>query len=555
MNFKHIRPGKTWIIISAIVVSSVAFLSFYEKDFEIAKNLDIFYTLFREVNLYYVDETDPGEMIKNGIEGMLIKLDPYTNYIPESKIETYRFITTGQYGGIGALMKKTGTKALVTEPYENSPASKAGLKAGDLIIEIDGQSIADKSIEDLSEVLKGQPNTQVELLIERPGIEGSQKLNLTREIIDIKSVPHYQMLDNEIGYIRLTSFTDKAFTEVNEALVDLKEKHNLKSLVFDLRGNPGGLLMEAVKIMNLFVKQGQEIVSTRGKVKSFDQTYRTPKAAYDTLMPVAVLVNSTSASASEIISGAMQDLDRGVIVGKRTFGKGLVQATRDLSYNTKLKVTTAKYYIPSGRCIQALDYAHRNPDGSVGHIPDSLISEFTTKNGRKVYDGGGVVPDVVIENGELSKLASILYVKDVIFDFVTQYCLKHDSVPPAKSFVFSDNDYQQFVDFTLQRDFDYETNSEEFFNELKKVAEEEKYYQKARAEFDALQKILAHDLKKDLQIFKDEISDLIAGDILQRYYFKQGSLEYDLKKDEMVIKAIEVLKDKEQYNSILKGAR
>lgn len=553
MNFKHIRAGKTWIIISAIVISSVSFLSFYEKDFEIAKNLDIFYTLFREVNLYYVDETDPGSMIKNGIEGMLIKLDPYTNYIPESKIETYRFITTGQYGGIGALMKKTGPKALVTESYENSPASKAGLKAGDLIIDIDGQSIADKTIEDLSEVLKGQPSTEVELLIERPGTTGTQKLTLTREKIDIKSVPHYQMLDNEIGYIRLTSFTDKAYTEVNDALVDLKKNKNLKSLVFDLRSNPGGLLMEAVKIMNLFVKQGQEICSTRGKVKSFDHTYLTPKAAYDTVMPIAVLVNSMSASASEIVSGAMQDLDRGVIVGKRTFGKGLVQATRDLSYNTKLKVTTAKYYIPSGRCIQALDYTHRNPDGSVGHIPDSLISEFSTKNGRKVYDGGGVVPDVVVDNGELSKLASILYVKDVIFDFVTQYCLEHDSVPPANCFVFSDQDYKSFVDFTLKRDFDYETNSEEFFDELKKVAEDEKYYQKAKAEFDALQKILAHDLKKDLQIFKDEISDLIAGEILQRYYYKQGSLEYDLKKDEMVNKAIEVLKDKEQYDSILKG--
>ena len=548
-----IKLKKTWIVISALFISSVAFVGFYEKDFEIAKNLDIFYTLFREVNLYYVDETDPGLMIKNGIDGMLKKLDPYTNYIPESKIESLRFIQTGQYGGIGAMMKKSGPKALITEPYENSPAAKAGLKAGDWILEIDGQSIADKNIDDLSEFLKGQPNTEVELLVERPGTEGSFTVTLIREKIDMKSVPHYQMLDEKTGYVRLTSFTNKAYKEFNEAVVDLKENQGMEQLVFDLRGNPGGLLIEAVKIMNMFVKQGQDIVSTKGKRKSFDKTYKTTAQPYDTLMPIAVLVNSKSASASEIVSGSIQDLDRGVVVGKRTFGKGLVQATRDLSYNTKLKVTTAKYYIPSGRCIQALDYTHRNPDGSVGHIPDSLISEFTTKNGRKVYDGGGVVPDVKVDNGQLSKLASILYVKDIIFDYVTQYCLKHDSVPPANNFVFSDADYQEFVAFTKQREFDYNTDSEQYFEELKKVAEDEKYYEKAKAEFAALEKILAHDLNKDLQIFKEEIVDLIAGEILQRYYFKQGTLEYDLKKDEMVIEAQKVLNDKENYRKILSG--
>ena len=550
-NKINIRKPSTWIIISAFTIASFSFWGFYEKDFEIAKNLDIFYTLFREVNLYYVDETDPGTLIKNGIDGMLKSLDPYTNYIPESKIETFRFMTTGQYGGIGAMMKKAGDKALITEPYENSPAAKAGLKAGDKVIEIDGQNIADKTLDDLSEILKGQPNTEVELLIERPGTEGTQTITLTREKIDMKSVPHYQMLDDETGYVRLTSFTNKAFTEVKEAIVDLKENHGMKSLIFDLRSNPGGLLIEAVKIMNLFVKQGQEIVSTRGKLKSFDKTYKTTQQPYDTIMPLAFLVNSMSASASEIVSGSIQDLDRGVVVGKRTFGKGLVQTTRDLSYNTKLKVTTAKYYIPSGRCIQALDYTHRNPDGSVGHIPDSLISEFTTKNGRKVYDGGGIIPDVKIDNGNLSKLASILYVKDIIFDFVTQYCLKHDSVSPPESYQFTDAEYQDFVAYALKHDFDYNTNSEELFKELKEVAEKEKYYAKAQKEFEELEKILAHDINKDLLIFKDEIKDLIAGEILQRYYYKQGSLEYDLKKDEVVNKALEVLHDTDQYNSIL----
>ncbi len=551
---KNTRIKRHWIIISAIAFSSFAFFNFYEKDFEIAKNLDIFYSLFREVDLYYVDETDPGKLIKNGINGMLKSLDPYTSFIPESKIEDLRFMQTGQYGGIGALIKKKGTKAIVSEPYEDSPAHKAGLKAGDMIIAIDGQNIADKNIEDLSEFLKGQPNTEVELLIERPGTNGTSIYKLIREKIDMKSVPHYQMLNHEIGYIRLTSFTQKAFAEVNAALVNLKENHGMKSLVFDLRGNPGGLLIEAVKIMNLFVNKGEEIVSTKGKLKTFDKTYRTQKAAYDTIMPVTVLVNSKSASASEIISGAIQDLDRGVIVGKRTFGKGLVQATRDLSYNTKLKVTTAKYYIPSGRCIQALDYSNRNEDGSVGNIPDSLITEFKTKNGRKVFDGGGIVPDIHAENEQLSKVASILYIKDIIFDFVTDYCLNHDTVPPAHEFAFSDKEYNEFVAYVKQREFDYETNSEEFFNELKKIAKDEKYYKKAKKEFDALENILAHDLDKDLDVFKDEITDLISGEILQRYYFKQGSLEYDLKKDMVVNKAVEVLQDKQKYESILSGS-
>jgi len=545
------KTVKTWIISISIVVFSAGFYSFYDNDFEIAKNLDIFYTLFREVNLYYVDDTDPGDLIKKGIDGMLKSLDPYTNYISEARIEDYRFLSTGQYGGIGALMKMRGNKVQVSEPYENSPAVKAGLKAGDFIIKINGNSVKGKSFNDIGEIVKGQANTEVEFLIERPGTEKPFETSVTREKINIKVVPHYQMLNDSIGYIKFTTFTQTAFSEVQAALKDLKENSNMKALVFDLRGNPGGLLIEAVKIMNLFVESGQDIVSTIGKVKSRDHTYKTREKAYDTSMPIAVLVNSKSASASEIVSGSMQDLDRAVIIGTRSFGKGLVQTTRDLSYNTKLKVTTAKYYIPSGRCIQALDYTHRNPDGSVGHIPDSLITEFKTKGGRTVYDGGGILPDVIIEKEGISKLTAELYVKDLIFDYVTQYCLEHDSVPPASEFIFTDYEYNEFKSFVASRDFTYSTLSEEFLKELKEIAEKEKYLSKSKNEFAALEKILSNDLDRDIVLFKDEIKQLISEEILQRYYYKAGKVSYSLNRDAVVKKAVEVLSNKKQYNEIL----
>ncbi len=546
------KTAKTWIISISIVVFSFGFYSFYDNDFEIAKNLDIFYTLFREVNLYYVDDTDPGELIKKGIEGMLKSLDPYTNYISEARIEDYRFLTTGQYGGIGALMKMRGNKVQVTEPYENSPAIKAGLKAGDLITEINGNNLKGKSFIDIGEIVKGQANTEVTFLIERQGTQKPFEKTVIREKIEMKVVPHYQMLNDDIGYIKFTSFTRTAFAEVQAAIKDLKENSNMKSLVFDLRGNPGGLLIEAVKIMNIFVESGQEIVSTNGKVKSRNHTYKTKEKPYDTSMPIAVLVNSKSASASEIVSGSMQDLDRGVIIGTRSFGKGLVQTTRDLSYNTKLKVTTAKYYIPSGRCIQALDYSHRNSDGSVGHVPDSLITEFKTKGGRVVYDGGGIMPDIKIEKETISKITTELYIKDLLFDYVTQYCLEHDSVPLASEFIFSDYDYKEFKAFVVSHNFTYKTLSEEFLEELKKIAEKEKYLSKSEDEFAALEKILSNDLDRDIEIFKDEIKQLISEEILQRYHYKSGKVSYSLNRDAVVKKAVEVLSNKKLYNDILK---
>ncbi|MBI5219106.1 MAG: S41 family peptidase [Bacteroidia bacterium] len=548
---RFFNKTKVILLAASLAVSSFFFFSFKDESFEIVKNLDIYYTLFKELNLYYVDEVKPGDLIKKSIDEMLKSLDPYTTYIPESEIEDYRFMTTGQYGGIGALIRSAADYVVITDPYEGYPAHKAGLKAGDMILSIDGKTTKGKTSNDISELLKGQPNTEVKLLVKRPFTEEKFEKTLTREEIKIKSVSWYGMISDDIGYIRLSSFTDQAGKEVKEALLDLKEKKNAKSIVLDLRGNPGGLLMEAVTIVNIFVEKGQDIVSTKGKMKQWDKTYKASGPCVDKNIPLIVMVNSGSASASEIVSGAIQDLDRGVVMGQRTFGKGLVQTTRDLTYNAKLKVTTAKYYIPSGRCIQALDYEHRNPDGSVGKVPDSLISEFKTKIGRKVYDGGGVMPDIKVEQERLSKISENLYVKNVIFNYATKYAGEHKSIVPAKEFKLSDMEYSDFLKFVAGREFDYETKSEESLKQLKKIAKEEKYLDIAQKEFDALQEKIAHNRDKDLKTFKDEIKELLEDEIISRYYYQAGRAEASIAHDAAIQKAIEILKNKKQYDSIM----
>ncbi len=382
--------------------------------FEISKNLDIFATLFREINTYYVDDVNVGKLMRKAIDEMLNSLDPYTNYISEAEIEDFRFQMTGQYGGIGSQVGQKGDYVVITDPYEGFPAQKEDLRAGDLIIEIEGKSTKGKTTSDISKLLKGQPGTKVKLKIKREGTGEMEKI-LTREEIRVKNVPYHGMINNETGYIKLQSFTNDAGKEVKDALVELKKNPALKNVILDVRGNPGGLLHESVNIVNVFVPQGQEVVSTRGKVKEWHKVYRTLNAAVDTEIPLVVLTNRGSASASEIVSGSIQDLDRGLVIGQKTFGKGLVQSTRPLSYNTQLKVTTAKYYTPSGRCIQALDYSHTNEDGSVGAVPDSLKQAFKTRNGRKVFDGGGVDPDVTVGNPQLSKIAESLLVKQLIW--------------------------------------------------------------------------------------------------------------------------------------------
>lgn len=545
--------NKTRILVLAItaVVLSLGIVSFKDESFEIIKNLDVYYTVFKELNLYYVDEIKPGDLIKKSIDEMLKSLDPYTSYIPESDIEDYRFMTTGMYGGVGALIRNTNNYVVITDPYEGYPAEKAGLKAGDIILEIDGKSTKGKSSSDISELLKGQPNTEVKLQIERPYVKENFEKTIMREEIKIKSVSYYGMIDDSIGYIRLTSFTDMAGKEVRDAMVELKEKKNAKSLIFDLRGNPGGLLMEAVAIVNLFVEKGQDIVSTKGKMKQWDKTYKAMNVPVNKDIPLVVLVNSGSASASEIVSGAIQDLDRGVVLGQRTFGKGLVQTTRDLTYNAKLKVTTAKYYIPSGRCIQALDYSHRNADGSVGKVPDSLITAFKTKNGRKVFDGGGVAPDVKVEQEHLSKITENLFVKNYIFDYATKFASEHKSISSAKSFHLNEDEYKDFLKFLEGKDFDYETKSEETLKQLKDIAKNEKYLEISGKEFDALQAKLAHDKNKDLKVFKEEIKEMLEDEIIGRYYFMNGRVEASFSHDDAVKKAIQILKDKKLYSSIL----
>jgi carboxyl-terminal processing protease len=537
--------------ISLILLTTIGFIALQDKEFEILKNLDIYYSLFRELNLFYVDETNPEKLITKSIDGMLTSLDPYTQYIPESKAEEYRFQTTGEYGGIGALIRRTSDYVLIAEPYENSPAVRAGLKAGDILLEIDGKSIKDQQINDISDLLKGAAGTEILLTVKRPTDNKIFKKKIIREQIIIPNVPYFGMLTNDIGYIRLSNFTPNATSEVRDALEYLKLNKGAKSLVLDIRGNPGGLLIEAVNICGLFVGKGQEIVSTRGKVKQFDNVYSTTVNPIDKEIPIIVLVNRSSASASEIVAGSLQDLDRAVIMGQRTFGKGLVQTTRSLSYNAQLKVTTAKYYIPSGRCIQALDYTHRNEDGSVGYVPDSLITEFKTKNGRKVYNGGGIQPDVKVDPEVISNISYSLYSKNLLFDFATEYASRHDSIQHPRKYLLSDSEFKDFLEFLKDKPFDYETESESKLDELISSAKKEKYYSLSENEFNALKSKLSHSKAKDLQTFKEEIKDLLTEEIVSRYYFQKGRIEYSLLSDNLVGSAIEFLKDSSQYNKIL----
>ncbi|MBN2612084.1 MAG: S41 family peptidase [Bacteroidales bacterium] len=543
---------KIAVVIIALfsIILTFGFVYIDDRDFKIAKNLDIFFTLFRELNMYYVDETDPEKLISSSINGMLKSLDPYTSFIPESEMDDFAFMTTGEYGGIGALIRKAGKMTIISEPYEGFPAQKAGLKAGDTIVSIDGQLVENKSVSEVSEMLKGTPGTSLKLKISRFGNTGMLEKTLSREKITIKNVPYYGILQNNTGYIRLANFTKDAGTEVRNALINLK-KQNISSVILDVRGNPGGLLIEAVNVSNVFIGKGKEIVSTKGKVKQWDNTYKTKELAVDTTLPLVVLVDRGSASASEIVAGAMQDYDRAVIAGQRTFGKGLVQTTRPLSYNTQLKVTTAKYYIPSGRCIQALDYTHRNDDGSVGYIPDSLISEFKTRNGRKVYDGGGITPDLIVEDQMPSQIAISLYTKNLLFDYATIFAAKYGSITSIDSFNLSDNVYNDFVSFLSNQDFDYTTNSDKKFEELIKVAQQEKYYDHSKIEFDALAKKIAHDKNKDLVTFKDEITEYLTEEIISRYYYQEGRIRASLRNDQQVKKAIEIASGKKQYQKLL----
>ena len=535
------------IIISLVVL--ISSFSFTDSYFEVAKNLDIFTTVYRELNNYYVDETDPGKLMKTAIDKMLKSLDPYTNYIPESEIEDFKFMTTGQYGGIGAVITKRKDFVFISEPYEGFPAQKAGLMAGDKILKIDGESAKGKNTEEVSKALKGQPNTEVELLIERPYEEKAFTVNFKRQKISVKSVPFYSFIDDGIGYIKLRSFTRDCSQDVKNALLELKKKGELRGLILDLRNNPGGLLNESVSIVNLFVEKGQEVVSTKGKIKSWDKIYKAYKAPVDLKTPIIVLINQSSASASEIVAGAIQDLDRGVVIGQRSFGKGLVQQTKKLSYNAQLKLTVAKYYIPSGRCIQALDYSNRNDDGSVGKVPDSLMTAFKTKNGRTVFDGGGIKPDIEVEQDDLSNLIISLIRERLFFDYATLYKYKNSSIDSI--FRISDNDFASFKDFLSDKSYDYKTETEKAIEALKTTSEKENYFNLLQPQYLDLFDEFELNKKNDLDRNKQIINEILSEEISSRYFYQEGRIRASIEYDKEIKEAIKYLKQKDLYNSIL----
>ena len=545
---KMIRKSLFLIVLVSVSLSTLGFVSGY---FEVSKNLDIFTSLFREVNIYYVDETKPGELIEKAINSMLDDLDPYTTYIPESNIEDFRFQTTGQYGGIGAMIRKKDDYVIIAEPYKGFPADKAGLIAGDKLLEIDGKSVMGKSTEDVSSVLKGQPGGEVNLLIERPGTEKPIKKTFYREEVKVKSIPYKGMISDGIAYLRLRSFTRNCASEVASAITELKDQNDVRSLVLDLRGNPGGLLNESVSICNLFIDKGEEVVSTKGKIKEWEKSYKTSKTPLDSEIALAILINQSSASASEIVSGTIQDLDRGVILGKKSFGKGLVQQTRKLSYNSQLKVTVAKYYTPSGRCIQALDYSSRNEDGSVGKVADSLKTAFKTRNGRTVFDGGGVDPDINVENESFAEIAGSLVSKQLIFDFATDFVIQNDSIAPPGVYKISDLVYEDFVSFLSDKEYEYETSLE------KDVADMIEDYQSENIEFIqdlvVLQAELLEQKNDDIHKYQSQISRLILNELMSRYYYQEGRMIASLADDKVIEEAILILNDSLRYKNILLG--
>jgi carboxyl-terminal processing protease len=542
---------RRYFVIIAFVITAGLTFSFVDNYFEVSKNLDIYATLFRELNLYYVDETNPGDLMTTSIEAMLKSLDPYTNYIPESAIEDFRFTISGEYGGIGATIGVHNGEITVSAPYEGFPAEQNGIMSGDILVAVDGQSVVGKSTQDVSKVLKGSAGTSVTLKFLRQGQD--VEVTLDRMEIKIPAVPYYGMLEDKVGYIKLTSFTQSSGKEVADAFRALKDE-GMEKVVLDLRGNGGGLLRQSVNIVNLFVAQGQTIVETKGRIDEQNTTHATLNVPLDTVMPVAVLVDGNSASASEIVSGALQDLDRAVIIGRRTYGKGLVQQTVDLSYGTKLKLTIAKYYIPSGRCIQKLDYSNRNESGTVEEFADSTIAGFKTKNGRDVFDGRGVDPDVEIDPGKYGNITAALMIQYLVFDYATAYRHKIDSIVKAEDFRMGDDEYQKFVTWVDGKDFEYDTRSEGMLDKLKELAEDEQYYDVAQAEFEALKMKLEPNQQEDFRRFKDEIVELLEAEIVSRYYYQNGRIENTLSKDPYLDEAIKVLNDGSRYNGILSGS-
>lgn len=543
---------KKFVVLFCMMAALIA-LSFTrpaDRYFEIAKNLDIFATLFKEVNALYVDEVNPNKLVRVGIDAMLASLDPYTNYIPEDEVEDYRTINTGQYGGIGAITRDIDGRTVVTMIIEGYGAEKGGLKIGDEIVKIDGVELSKLTRDESSQLMRGQVGTPVTLTVKRFGSEKPLNLQFSREKVKVHNVPFFGMVGNDLAYIHLSDFTPDAGKEVKHALTDLKAK-GAKGVILDLRGNPGGLLIEAVNITNLFIPKGELVVSTKGKIPENNLKYETLNNPVDTDIPVAVLINRGSASASEIVAGTIQDYDRGVIIGEKSYGKGLVQVSRPLSYNSQLKVTTAKYYTPTGRCIQVLDYSHRREDGSVASIPDSLKRSFKTTHGRTVYDGGGIDPDIGVQEAETQALTQVLFDKGFIFDYATEYVYKNPRSFTPRDFSLTDDEYRQFVTWMKGKDYSYKSYVEYGVEQLIEQAKKEKYYDNLKNDLDQINARLAESKKNELTLYKEQIKRMLEEEIVSRRFLEHGRIEAAFKYDPDVKKAIDVLHDTGQYRHVL----
>ena len=525
-----------------------------QNNFEIAKSLDIYNSLLRELNLNYVDEINPGELNEAAIKAMLEGLDPYTVFIPESDIENAKFMTTGEYGGIGAVIQYDGEFTRISDPYEGWPAQKAGIIAGDAILEVNGVDCKKKNTQQVSEMLKGQPGTEVTLKLKRYGQDKPLEIKLKREKVKIDNIPYFKVFDNGIAYLALSGFTREAAKELKEKFVEMKKDHGLKGFVLDLRGNGGGLMNEAVDIVNLFIPKGKAVVSMKGKAATANSMHPTTNDPVDLEIPLAILVDGSSASASEIVAGAIQDYDRGVIIGQRTFGKGLVQNILPLSYNTQMKVTVAHYYIPSGRCIQEIDYSHKKDTTQMKK--DTLGKAFKTIHGRTVYEGHGITPDVKVDRDPYATVTAYLYGKNYIFDYANKFYSEHKSIAPADRFQIDEATYQDFMKFVKDKKFSYTTESEKAIEKLKKTAKEEGYLDKIKPQIDLLENNLAAEKDKDLLNNRKDIEELLRSEIVGRYYYQKGRIVTSLNDDPDLKRAFEILLNtngKDEYHSILSG--